>query len=61
MTSSVDLQSLKCKRPGCGDRYTQHAPGGAGCRWCQCPGFRWVELEPAPGADPGYPRPAAQL
>lgn len=34
-----------CQRPGCGDPYRRHAPGGGHCRVCDCPGMRWVALE----------------
>lgn len=54
---------VTCRRPGCGDYWSDHQDGGpcqAGAeeRECWCPGFRWVDPEPAPDVA-GYHRPAA--
>lgn len=40
---------LVCQREGCGDRWSQHAPGGGASMVGDCHGFQWVRLDdPAP-------------
>lgn len=51
---------VHCRRPGCGDPYREHAPGGGHCRvhGCDCPGMRWVDVDgPAVGS---YSQPPAR-
>lgn len=40
---------LQCVRPGCGARWSQHAPGGGASRVSDCPGFQWVPLDQPAG------------
>lgn len=60
---------VDCRRPGCGDYYTDHQDGGEclagpnardgrGGDECSCPGFQWVDPQPAPGENAGYARAA---
>lgn len=57
---SGDQADVECRR--CGDPYRRHEEAGGACRVkdrdgrCTCLGFRWVDVEPDPVVDPGYPR-----
>ena len=63
---------VRCARAGCGHGFrsshglVDHLRGGGPClvgsAWgeqlCRCDGFLWVDPEPAPDVDQGYPRTA---